>query len=203
MSASTSDSVPVVLEESSVRMRRRSYTLATLLGGNYVNRFNLEGRSYQVIPQVPRGLLDEPVRLARDHEAVVGEAHVERLAAAPQRQHQPVGFGRRVRAAGYEIVPVNPRETVVDGLPCYPDLRSAVDATGPVDIVDVFRRADLCPAHAREAVEVGATCLWLQLGIASREAGRIALEGGLKVVMDRCTIIEVRRLAARARTDGT
>ena len=59
------------------------------------------------------------------------------------------------------------------------------------------------PAHAREAVEVGAGCLWLQLGIASREAGRIALEGGLKVVMDRCTIIEVRRAQrARARADG-
>jgi predicted CoA-binding protein len=112
------------------------------------------------------------------------------------------GVLRDLRAAGYEIVPVNPRETVVDGLPCYPDLPSAVAATGPVDIVDVFRRADLCPAHAREAVEVGAGTLWLQLGIASREAGRIALEGGLKVVMDRCTSIEVRRLPARGRTPG-
>ncbi len=52
------------------------------------------------------------------------------------------------------------------------------------------------PTHAREAVAVGARCLWLQLGIANAEAARIAHDGGLAVVMDRCTIIEHRRLAA-------
>jgi len=109
------------------------------------------------------------------------------------------GVLRQLREAGYEIIPVNPRETTVEGLRCYPDLRSAVDAAGPVDIVDVFRRSDLCVEHAREAVEAKTGCLWLQLGIANREAGRIALDGGLKVVMDRCTIIEVRRVGATAR----
>lgn len=103
------------------------------------------------------------------------------------------GVLRQLRSAGYDIVPVNPNETSVDGLTCYPDLAAVVAATGPVDIVDVFRRSDQCAAHAREAVAVGAACLWLQLGVASREAGRIAVEGGLRVVMDRCTIIEYRR----------
>ena len=70
-------------------------------------------------------------------------------------------------------------------------------ATGPVDIVDVFRRAEDCLEPAREAVAVGARCLWLQLGIASRAAGQLAHDAGLAVVMDRCTIVEVRRLAAR------
>lgn len=96
--------------------------------------------------------------------------------------------------AGYDVVPVNPSATEVAGLPCYPTLAEAVAATGPVDIVDVFRRAEHCPDVARDAVAVGARCLWLQLGIASREAGRIAHEGGLTVVMDRCTAVEVRRL---------
>ena len=99
-----------------------------------------------------------------------------------------------LRDVGYEVVPVNPNESVIDGLTCYPDVASAVAATGPVDIVDVFRRSSETPAHAREAVAVGAACLWLQLGIASREAGRIAIEGGLSVVMDRCTIVEYRRM---------
>jgi predicted CoA-binding protein len=63
-----------------------------------------------------------------------------------------------------------------------------------VDIVDVFRAAEACPAHAREAVAVGAG-LWLQLGIVSWEAARIANEAGIPVVMDRCTSIELRRLA--------
>jgi predicted CoA-binding protein len=60
----------------------------------------------------------------------------------------------------------------------------------------VFRRPEQCAAHAREAVEAGARCLWLQLGIASAEAGRIAHEAGLSVVMDRCIAVEHRRLAA-------
>jgi predicted CoA-binding protein len=106
------------------------------------------------------------------------------------------GVMQSLLRAGYDIVPVNPRETEIEGLPCYPTVAAAVDATGPVDIVDVFRRPDLCVEHAREAVAVGARCLWLQLGIANAEAARIAHEAGLAVVMDRCTIIEHRRLAA-------
>ena len=98
--------------------------------------------------------------------------------------------------AGYDVVPVNPRDSEVAGIRCYPTLRDAVRETGPVDIVDVFRRPDLCVEHAREAVAVGARCLWLQLGIANAEAARIAHEAGLAVVMDRCTIVEHRRLLA-------
>jgi predicted CoA-binding protein len=98
---------------------------------------------------------------------------------------------------GYDVVAVNPSVSEVDGLPCYPTLAAAVAATGPVDVVDVFRRADQCVPHAREAVEVGAKVLWLQLGIANLEAGRIAHDAGLRVVMDRCTSIEAGRLAAR------
>lgn len=101
---------------------------------------------------------------------------------------------RGLLAAGYDVVPVNPRETEVAGVPCFPTLGAAVAATGPVDIVDVFRRREACPDHAREAVAAGARCLWLQLGLVSREAGRIAHEGGLAVVMDRCTLIELHRI---------
>src|SRR6478672_11895108 len=84
-----------------------------------------------------------------------------------------LGVMRSLRAAGYDVVAVNPREAEIDGLPCYPTVAAAVEATGPVDIVDVFRRADLCVEHAQEAVAVGARCQWLQLGIANEEAGRI------------------------------
>jgi len=58
---------------------------------------------------------------------------------------------------------------------------------------NVFRLPPACPAHAREAVEVGARCLWLQLGIASREAGAIAHAAGLDVVMNRCLAVEAMR----------
>jgi predicted CoA-binding protein len=94
---------------------------------------------------------------------------------------------------GYDTVPVNPNEHEVEGVPAYPTLAAAVEATGPVDIVDVFRRPEACAAIAEEAVAVGARSLWLQLGVVSWEAARIAAAGGLAVVMDRCTAIEHRR----------
>jgi predicted CoA-binding protein len=95
---------------------------------------------------------------------------------------------------GYDVVPVNPSADEVAGLPCYPTVRDAVDASGPIDLVDVFRLPPACPEHAREAVDVGARCLWLQLGIVSREAGRIAHEAGLGVVMNKCLAVEAARL---------
>jgi hypothetical protein len=101
---------------------------------------------------------------------------------------------RYLVAVGYDVVPVHPREREVEGLTCYPSLGAAVDATGPVDIVDVFRRAEACPEHAHEAVSAGARCLWLQLGIVSADAARIAAAGGMPVVMDRCIKIDHRRL---------
>jgi predicted CoA-binding protein len=104
------------------------------------------------------------------------------------------GVFRYLRGAGFDVVPVNPGETAVEGVPAFPSLEAAVAATGPFDIVDVFRRPEFCPNHAAEAVAIGARCLWLQLGIVSVEAGRIAADGGLAVVMDRCTKVEHARL---------
>ncbi len=97
-------------------------------------------------------------------------------------------------AIGYDVVPVNPAEDAVQGRPCYPSVEAAVQATGPIQLVDVFRRASFCEEHARDAVAAGAACLWLQLGIANAAAGRIAHDAGLVVVMDRCTLIEHNRL---------
>jgi predicted CoA-binding protein len=72
-----------------------------------------------------------------------------------------------------------------------------VAETGPFDIVDVFRRSELCVVHAQEAIAAGARCLWLQLGVVNWEAARIAHDAGLAVVMDRCTAIEHRRQRGR------
>ena len=104
---------------------------------------------------------------------------------------------RHLLDSGFDCVPVNPNVAAVAGVPAYPDLAAAVAATGPVDIVDVFRRADRCPPHAREAVAVGARCLWLQLGIVDWESAAIAHDSGLAVVMDRCLSVEWRRLGLR------
>jgi uncharacterized protein len=104
------------------------------------------------------------------------------------------GVLRTLVWAGYDCVPINPNETEVAGLPAFSTLAEAVAAGGPFDIVDVFRRSELCVPHAEEAVATGARCLWLQLGIVNWDAARIAADGGLAVVMDRCTAIELGRI---------
>lgn len=92
----------------------------------------------------------------------------------------------------FDLYPVNPRETEINGLRCYDSL---ADLPVVPDIVDVFRRAEDCPPIAQEAIDIGASALWLQLGIWSDEAAEVAHGSGLDVVMDRCTKIEHARFA--------
>ena len=98
---------------------------------------------------------------------------------------------------GYEVIPVNPRPDLTEilGLTVYSSLKS-IDR--PVDMVDVFRPSAELAGIAREAVAIGARVLWAQLGIEDDEAARIAEEGGLSVVMDRCPKIELARLSSAA-----
>lgn len=91
----------------------------------------------------------------------------------------------------YRIIPVNPKYPEILGEKCYPDLRSIPE---PVDMVDVFRKPADCVPIARDAVEIGAKSLWLQIGVINEEAKAIAEAAGLTVVMDRCVKIEYARL---------
>ena len=119
------------------------------------------------------------------------------VGASSNEARPSFGVFRYLIHQGYECVPVNPAERAILGVPAFRTLREAVDATGPFDLVDVFRRSELCVPHAREAVEIGARALWLQLGVVNWEAARLAHDGGLLVVMDRCTAIEHRRFRGR------
>ena len=97
-----------------------------------------------------------------------------------------------MQSEGYDIIPVNPRyagQTIL-GEPVYASME---EIPRPVQIVDVFRRPDDAPNVARSAVAIGAKVLWMQLGVISEEAARIAREAGLDVVMDRCVKIEHAR----------
>lgn len=96
--------------------------------------------------------------------------------------------------AGYDVIPVNPRPglTEILGLKVYPSLQS-IDR--PVDMVEVFRPSPELAGIAGEAVTIGARVLWAQLGIHDDEAARIAGEGGLAVVMNRCPKIELASLS--------
>jgi uncharacterized protein len=93
------------------------------------------------------------------------------------------GVMKTLMAAGFRVIPVTPRETRILGRTVYPTL---ADIPEPVDIVDVFRRAEDAPAIADEAVKIGAKVLWLQLGIVSEEAAARASAAGLTTIMDLC-----------------
>ncbi|HEY0443809.1 MAG TPA: CoA-binding protein [Candidatus Limnocylindrales bacterium] len=130
--------------------------------------------------------------------AVLSTARRIAVVGASSKASRPsFGVFRYLVHQGYDCVPVNPAERDVLGIPAFPTLGEAVAATGPFDIVDVFRRSELCLAHAEEAVAARARCLWLQLGVVNWEAARIAHDAGLLVVMDRCTAIEHRRFRER------
>jgi predicted CoA-binding protein len=118
--------------------------------------------------------------------AVVG------LSNAVLRASHFVGF--YLSRHGYQVIPVNPRETEILGQPCYASL---ADVPVPIDIVNVFRAPEALPDIAREAVAIGARNLWCQFTVINEEGGRIAEEGGLSVVMDRCIKVEHARYAGR------
>ncbi len=108
--------------------------------------------------------------------AVVG------LSSKPRPSFEVASF---LQEHGYRIVPVNPNETEVLGERAYPSLLD-IPKDLRIDVVDVFRRPEHTPEVARQAVEIGAPVLWLQEGIVSDEAARIAMDGGLDVVMGLC-----------------
>jgi uncharacterized protein len=91
---------------------------------------------------------------------------------------------------GYRVIPVNPDETEVFGVPCHPDLASVPE---PVEFVNVFRRPQYCADVVRDAIEAGAKVVWLQQGIVSDEARRLAEAAGITFIQDRCVLQEHRR----------
>jgi predicted CoA-binding protein len=102
--------------------------------------------------------------------------------------------GYYLKRHDYRVIPVNPRQTEILGQKCYPSL---LDVPEPVDIVDVFRAPDALPGIARDAVAIHAGTLWCQFGVINEEGARIAEEGGLTVIMDRCLKLEHARYLGR------
>jgi predicted CoA-binding protein len=114
------------------------------------------------------------------------------LSSNPLRASYFVGF--YLKRHGYDVVPVNPRETQILGEKSYPSL---ADVPGPIDIVNVFRAPDALPAIAADAVKAGAGTLWCQFTVINEQGARIAEAGGVSVVMDRCLKVEHARYVGR------
>ncbi len=127
-----------------------------------------------------------PHRNPSDEELrqLLTEAHTIAVVGASANPERPsYGIMRRLLAAGYRVIPVNPRESEVLGQKAYPSLD---DVREPIDIVDVFRRAEETPPIADQAVAARAKALWLQTGVWNDDTAARAKAGGLSVVMDVC-----------------
>ena len=102
--------------------------------------------------------------------------------------------GYYLKRHGYRVIPVNPRESEILGQTCYASLH---DVPVPVDIVNVFRAPDALPGIAQDAVAIGAGALWCQFGVINADGARIAEDGGVTVIMDRCLKVEHARYLGR------
>jgi predicted CoA-binding protein len=116
------------------------------------------------------------------------------VGCSPDPSRDSNRIARMLQSRGYRVVPVNPACDEVLGERCYPTLADAVAGAGPVEVVDIFRRASEAGAHVDEAIEAGASAVWMQLGVIDAAAAERARAAGLKVVMDRCPAIEMPRL---------
>jgi len=92
---------------------------------------------------------------------------------------------------GFDVIPVNPKYDEVFGKKCYPTVS---DIGKMVDVVDVFRRGEFVDEVAKDAVSAKANVLWMQLGITNEAAAQYAHDHGMKVVMNRCIMVEHRKL---------
>ena len=101
--------------------------------------------------------------------------------------------GRYLLDAGFTVIPVHPARSTVWGLPAR---KSLAEIDVPVDIVNLFRAPQHCPAHAAETLALAQRprCFWMQSGIFSPPAREMLAPSGIVVVEDRCIMVEHRRL---------
>lgn len=132
----------------------------------------------------------------REHDRASGEEGFETLVRtvlamktvavvgmSPQEDRPSYRVGKYLIEHGYDVIPVRPGLREILGRPAASSLR---EIGRSIDIVDVFRRSEDCEPIAREAAAIGARVLWLQEGISSAAAEKIAADAGMIVVMDRC-----------------
>ncbi len=128
---------------------------------------------------------------AWDRQEILRNCRTIAMVGLSSNPYRPSHFAAiYLKAEGYRIIPVNPRETEILGERCYPSLR---DIPEPVEVVDIFRDPAAVPGIVDEAIEVGAKVIWMQLGVIHEDAARVARKAGMQVVMDACIKIEHAR----------
>jgi predicted CoA-binding protein len=114
---------------------------------------------------------------------------------SPKPERPSHGVASYLKNAGYTIVPVRPTGTIILGEPVQPNLRAAA-ATGPLDIVNIFRRSEFVPALLDDLLAVRPRLVWMQMGIRNEPTARRLEAEGIAVVMDRCLAVDHQFLGA-------
>lgn len=135
-----------------------------------------------------------PLNTDAELRDLLGNARIVAMVGASDRADRPsYGVMQALQNQGYRVFPVNPAITGehVLGEYVWHDLAQIGE---PIDIVDIFRRSDAVGPIVDEAIAVGAKAIWMQIGVINPEAAARAEAAGLKVVMDRCPKVEIKRL---------
>ncbi|HZB96876.1 MAG TPA: CoA-binding protein [Herpetosiphonaceae bacterium] len=130
-------------------------------------------------------------------QALIGARNIAVVGLSDRPSRPSYGVARYLKEQGYRIIPVNPNITEVLGEKAYPDLTSVPDA---IDLVDIFRRSSQVGPVVDEAISKGVQTIWMQLGIVDEAAAARARAAGITVIMNRCTLIEHRRLVGEQRS---
>ena len=120
-------------------------------------------------------------------KSVLSKKRIAVVGMSAKESRASYSIGLYLKQKGYDLIPVNPRETEILGMTCYPSL---LDISESIDVVNVFRESNAVPKIAEESVKIGADYLWLQFGVISAEGVSIAARGGIKCIVDRCIKIE-------------
>jgi hypothetical protein len=111
---------------------------------------------------------------------------------SPDASRTSYQIAQYLKRAGYTVIPVNPTVAEIDGDKCYASL---ADIPQPIDIVNVFRRAEHLPDVVTDAIHAGAKAVWAQLGIVHPDAEKRAEDGNTPIVMDVCIKVAHMQLA--------
>ena len=120
-------------------------------------------------------------------KSVLSKKRIAVVGMSAKESRASYSIGLYLKQKGYDVIPVNPRETEILGMTCYPSL---LDISESIDVVNVFRESSAVPQIAEESIKIGADYLWLQFGVISSEGVSIATQRGIKCIVDRCIKIE-------------
>ena len=138
--------------------------------------------------------MSSPSTLADDMQHILTQCRtVAVVGLSPKTHRASFEVSQYMQAQGWRIVPINPNASSILGEICYPSLTEAA-RHHRIELVNVFRNSEDVPPVVDEAIAIGAQAIWLQMGVVHDVAAEKARAAGLRVVQDRCLMVEHRRL---------